>query len=97
MPEHSRIVRITTFVPADGRHDDLVSACEQIATTLRRTDGCFGAQICTVAEEPTLITAISRWRDQDALDTYGSAAGGPQIPAELLGAQPVTRHHLALS
>ena len=74
MAEHAGVVRITTLVPADGQREELIDACRQFDVRALDADGCYGAQVCEVAEDPDTVAVISRWRDRASLDTFVTAA-----------------------
>jgi quinol monooxygenase YgiN len=91
--EHASVIRIIRFKPEAGKRDELVSTLEQGAEQIRRMDGCFGVQICTVREAPDEIASISRWASQSALDAFLSATDAQRGGLNALAAgSPVTEH-----
>ena len=98
MAEHAHVVRVTTFVPADGRAEDLLEACRQIAGAATEAEGCFGAQVCEVSEQPGVIAVVSRWRDRSSLDAFLSAHSARLGALEpLLGRPGATVHYVSAS
>jgi len=86
MAEHASIVRLTRFQPASGKRDELIRRLADGAEGIRELEGCFGAQICTVRENPDVIVAISRWASQAAVagrgretDGYPAVCGAPDL------------------
>jgi len=89
--EHASVIRILRLKPAAGKRDELVSRLAQGAEDIRKREGCFGVQVCTVRETPDELAVISRWASQSALDAfvqagqldreslYALAAGAPVI------------------
>lgn len=94
MSEHATYVRVTTFMPDDGRREDLISYLKQMAVAVRRQDGCFGTQICTADHEPGAVTVISRWRDQSAFAAFqdSDAGAGLKQVLQFLASPPATIH-----
>ena len=79
MAEHASVIRILRLKPAAGKRDELVSRLAQGAENIRKREGCFGVQVCTVRETPDELAVISRWASQSALDAFVQAcAAGPQ-------------------
>ena len=95
MTEHAGLIQVTTFRPAPGRRDEVLVLCAQTQERAAAADGCFGAQTCTVDEDPDAIVAISRWRDRRSLEAFRAAEGGsPAIRAgDVLTGAPVTRQY----
>jgi len=95
MTEHAGLIQVTTFRAAPGRRDEVLALCTQTQQHAAAADGCFGAQACTVDEDPDAVAAISRWRDRRSLEAFQAAGGGsPAIPAgDVLIEAPVTRQY----
>jgi quinol monooxygenase YgiN len=95
MTEHAGLIQVTTFRPAPGRRDDVLTLCAQTQERAAVADGCFGAQTCTVDEDPDAVAAISRWRDRHSLEAFQAAEGGspPIRVGDVLTDVPVTRHY----
>jgi quinol monooxygenase YgiN len=95
MTEHASLIQVTTFRPAPGRRDEVLAFCVQAQGRAAAADGCFGAQACTVDEDPDAVVAISRWRDRHSLEAFQAAEGGdPPVPAgDALTDRPVTRRY----
>jgi quinol monooxygenase YgiN len=95
MTEHAGLVQVTTFRPAPGRRDEVLALCVQAQQHAAAADGCFGAQTCTVDEDPDAVAAISRWRDRRSLEAFQAAGGAsPAIPADdVLIEAPVIRQY----
>lgn len=92
MTEHANLIQVTTFRPAPGRRDEVLAVCAEAQQRAAAADGCFGAQTCTVDEDPDAVVAISRWRDRPSLEAFQAAEGSdPLIRAgEALTGRPVT-------
>jgi len=78
MTEHAGLIQVTTFRPAPGRRDEVLALRAQTQERAA-ADGCFGAQTCTVDEDPDavvaglpscdyeqLVDAVSPWRNRVA-------------------------------
>lgn len=97
MTEHAHVISITTYTAQDGRFDDLTQATRPFVQLATDADGCFGAQLCTIAEAPDVVAVVSRWRDQAALDAFvGQHAGAGQPADELVASGPTSLHYTAL-
>lgn len=93
MSEHASVVRVTTFVPAEGRRQELIQHLAEMAVGVRQQDGCFGAQICEPDDQPDAVTVISRWRDEAALGSLREGAGtGMEQVSALVAGPPATTH-----
>src|SRR5437773_5535281 len=95
MTEHAGLIQVTTFRPAPGRRDEVLALCAETQQRAAAADGCFGAQTCTVDEEPDAMVAISRWHDRHSLEAFQAAEGGsPAIGVgDLATGGPVTRQY----
>jgi quinol monooxygenase YgiN len=95
MAEHAGLIQMTTFQTAPGRRDELLALCAEIQERAATADGCFGAQTCTVNDDPDAVVAISRWRDRHSLDAFQAAEGGspPIRIRDVLTDTPVTRQY----
>jgi quinol monooxygenase YgiN len=95
MAEHAGLIQVTTFRPAPGRRDEVLALCAETQERAAAADGCFGAQTCTVDEDPDAVVAISRWRDRHSLEEFQAAEGGsPTIRVrDVLIDVPVTRQY----
>ena len=95
MTEHAALIQVTTFRPAPGRRDEVLTRCAQSQERAAAADGCFGAQTCTVDEDPDAVVAISRWRDRHSLQAFQAAeADSSPVPAgDALTDRPVTRRY----
>lgn len=95
MTEHASVIQVTTFRPAPGRRDEVLAFCAQAQGRAAAADGCFGAQTCTVDEDPDAVVAISRWRDRHSLEAFQAAQGGdpPIQSGDVLADRPVTRQY----
>jgi quinol monooxygenase YgiN len=88
MVEHANVVRVVHFRPAPGGRDELVSRLTSGAEGIRQMEGCFGAQICNVREDPAVIVAISRWASQGALDQFLSSTTAQRAEVAAMTAEP---------
>ena len=95
MTEHAGLIQVTTFRPAPGRRDEVLALCAETQERAAAADGCFGAQTCTVDEDPDAVVAISRWRDRHSLEAFQAAAGGSSAirVRDVLIDVPVTRQY----
>jgi hypothetical protein len=73
----------------------VLALCARTQQRAAAADGSFGAQTCTVDEDPDAVAAISRWRDRRSLEAVlGAEAGSPAIRAgDVLTGAPVTRQY----
>lgn len=90
MAEHANVVRMARFRPATGRREELVNRLQRGVDSIRQRDGCFGAQICTVREDPDVVVVLSRWADQAALEQFLADTTAQRREAEALTAEPPT-------
>jgi quinol monooxygenase YgiN len=95
MTEHAGLIQVITFRSAPGRRDEVLALCAQAQERAAAADGCFGAQTCTVDEDPDAVVAISRWRGRHNLEAFQAAEGGspPVRVRDVLTDVPVTRHY----
>ena len=94
MTEHAGLIQVTTFRPAPGRRDEVLALCAETQERAAAADGCFGAQTCTVDEDPDAVVAISRWRDRHSLEAFQAAGGSSAIRVrDVLIDVPVTRQY----
>ena len=95
MTEHAGLIQVTTFRPAPGRRDEVLALCAETQQRAAAADGCFGAQTCTVDEDPDAVAAISRWRDRRSLEAFQAAErGSPPVEVRnMLIDVPVTRQY----
>jgi quinol monooxygenase YgiN len=95
MTEHADLIQVTTFRPTPGRRDELLALCAEIQERAAAADGCFGAQTCTVDDDPEAVVAISRWRGRHSLEAFQAAEGGshPVRVRDVLTDMPVTRQY----
>src|SRR2546421_10168041 len=93
MTEQAGLIQVTTFRAAPGRRDEVLALCAQTQERAAVADGCFGAQTCTVDEDPDAVAAISRWRDRRSLEAFQAAEGGstPVREGDVLLDGPVPR------
>jgi heme-degrading monooxygenase HmoA len=73
----------------------VLAVCAGTQERAAAAHGCFGAQTCTVDEDPDAVAAISRWRDRHSLEAFQAAEGGspPIRVGDVLTAVPVTRQY----
>ena len=95
MTEHAGLIQVTTFRPAPGRRDEVLALCAETQERAAAADGSFGAQTCTVDDDPDAVVAISRWRDRHSLEAFQAAEGGslPIRVRDVLTDMPVTRQY----
>jgi quinol monooxygenase YgiN len=88
MAEHANVVRVARFHPAQGGREEVVNRLQSGIDGIRQRDGCFGAQICTVREDPDVIVIVSRWVSQAALDQFLSDTVDQRAQAAALLSEP---------
>lgn len=95
MTEHAGLIQVTTFRPVPGRRDEVLALCAETQERAAAADGCFGAQMCTVDEDPDAVVAIPRWRDRSSLEVFQAAEGGtpPIRGRDVLIDVPTTRQY----
>jgi quinol monooxygenase YgiN len=93
--EHAGLIQVATFRPAPGRRDEVLALCAQTQQRAAAADGCFGAQTCTVDEDPDAVAAISRWRDRHSLEAFQAdeTCTPPIRVRDVLTGVPVTRQY----
>jgi quinol monooxygenase YgiN len=70
MSEHAGVIRITTMLVRTGHANELVQAASSVARRYSAAQGCFGAQVCEISEEPGTFAVVSRWHHREALDEF---------------------------
>jgi quinol monooxygenase YgiN len=75
MTEHVGLIQVTTFRPTPGRRDEVLALCAETQERAVAADGCFGAQTCTVDDDPEAVVAISRWRGRHSLEAFPGRRG----------------------
>ncbi len=75
MAEHAAVINVSWYKPAEGRRDDLLAAMKRLAEEASVFDGCFGAQACVSDIEKDSLVAVSRWRNQEAMQEFARRAG----------------------
>src|ERR1700720_4247562 len=93
MAEHASVIRIIRFEPGTGKRDELVAQLERGAQDIRKMEGCFGVQICTIREVPGIVSSISRWASQAALDQFLQSTATQRAQMATLAAGPPTVEH----
>jgi quinol monooxygenase YgiN len=93
MAEHASVIRVSHFAPGPGKRDDLEARLNEGLAELRASEGCFGAQICTVREKPNEFAVVSRWESGAALDRYlQQRTANVAALAEVLAQAPQLEH-----
>jgi quinol monooxygenase YgiN len=93
MAEHASLIRVSRFDPSPGKRDDLRARLNEGLAELRASEGCFGAQICTVREKPDEFAVVSRWASGAALDRYLQLRTANVAPlADVLAQAPRVEH-----
>ena len=90
MAEHATVVRIARFRPPSGVRQELLSRLQAGVDGIRQRPDCFGAQICTLREDPEAVAIISRWASQHALDQFLSETAAQRAEAAALTPEPPT-------
>ncbi len=96
MTDHATIVRILSGRLKAGMEAELAEAERPAVAWISSLDGCFGAQLCQVKEEPGTFAIISRWRDQAALDAmvnHPEYRDRTALGMSLLDGPPTVRHY----
>src|ERR1700738_1071597 len=73
MADHATVIRVSHIHPAAGKHDDVITRIGPAVATMRSVEGCFGVQVCDVRETPGVLSVVSRWANQAALDQIETA------------------------
>jgi quinol monooxygenase YgiN len=95
--EHASVVRVARFRPASGKREALLDRLKGGLDGIRQRDGCFGAQICGMREDPELIVVISRWASHAALDKFLTDTATERAgAAELTQAAPTTETFVSI-
>ncbi len=95
MPDHATVIRVSHIQPLPGKQNDLVARIMPAVETMRSVEGCFGVQVCTIRETPGLISVISRWANQAALDQVETTGTfNDNIISDLIAATPTVEHLL---
>ena len=93
------VVRILSSRVRAGSEEQFVAASTPALEWLNSQDGCFGAQLCRLREDPGVLAVISRWRDQAALDATLSSPDYRQTVqpvVEFLEGQPSAVHYASV-
>jgi quinol monooxygenase YgiN len=90
MAEHAHVVRVARFRPAPAEREQLLNRLQSGVDGIRQRPGCFGAQVCTVREDPAVAVVISRWASQAALDQFLSETAAQRSEAAALMPEPPT-------
>jgi quinol monooxygenase YgiN len=90
MAEHANVVRVARFRPAPGRRDELLNRLLSGVDGIRQRDGCFGAQVCSLRQDPDIIAIISRWASNAALDQFLSDTAAQRAEAATLTTEAPT-------
>ena len=96
MSDHASVIRVTEFRTQPGKRDDLVQALRPAADRYRDAQGCFGCQVCRVAEDENLVTVVSRWESREALGHAAESGDREAVLAQvraLLAGEPASRHY----
>jgi quinol monooxygenase YgiN len=95
MTERAGLIQVTILRPASGRRDEVLALCAETQECAAAADGCFGAQTCTVDDDPDAVVAISRWCGRHSLEAFQAAEGGspPIAVRDVLTDMPVTRQY----
>jgi len=88
MAEHANVVRVAHFRPASGQREQLLARLQSGIDGIRQREGCFGAQICTVREDPDVIVIVSRWVSQAAVDQFLTDTAAQRAEATALTSEP---------
>ena len=98
MAEHAHVIRITSFLAAADRRDDLINALRPVAQQASTAEGCFGAQVCQVTEEANTVALVSRWGDEAALQAFfaGSEEGLRAATEAAAASAAPTVHYVTL-
>ena len=97
MAEHANVVRVARFRTASGERQELLNRLQGGVEGIRQRPGCFGAQICTVREDPEVAVVISRWASQAALDQFLSETTAQRSEmADLMSNPPTTETFVSI-
>jgi quinol monooxygenase YgiN len=97
MAEHASVVRVIRFRTAPEKQDGLVERLQSGIDGIRQMEGCFGAQVCSVREDPNVTAVISRWASQAAFDQFLSNTASQRADlAATLSEPPSTETYVAI-
>ena len=99
MSDHATIVRIFGGRVREGQEDQLREAVRGAVDWLAARDGCFGAQVCRLREDPSVLAVVSRWRDQASLDAaiQSDEYRARTVPAlQYVDGEPTTQHYTSV-
>ena len=85
----SPIVVTAVFVPAPGRHDEVVAALEPAIAAVHQEPGCILYAIHRAPDDS--IVMIEKWESEELLDEHGAGQAVADLNASLEGklAKPV--------
>jgi quinol monooxygenase YgiN len=95
MDEHASVVDVSRYRPADGKRDEMIAEMKKIAERASKSEGCFGAQVCTSNSDSGALVAVSRWKSRQALEKFSSevqSVAARDKLTELLGGRAQHEH-----
>lgn len=86
MADHATVIDVERFWPAGGKAGELLIDLQRVRDLADHAPGCFGAQVCRSQEDPEILVLISRWKDDAAVERFGSS---PDLRAALARVDPL--------
>ncbi len=95
MDEHAAVVDVSRYRPADGKREEMLAEMKKIAERATRSEGCFGAQVCTSSSDSGAFVAVSRWKSRQALEKFSgevATRASQERLTDLLGGRAQHEH-----
>lgn len=85
MAEHAHLVRIYKMKPKAGEREQVESLLVELRELANGVEGCFGAQVCRIKEDPDAVGTVSRWDNEEAYAKLRANEDYRRITNELVG------------
>lgn len=85
MVEHAVVINVSRYRPAAGQREELLAGMRRIAELAALQEDCYGAQACTSSRDPDTLIAVSRWKSEEALNAFSTAAASTAEQDRLTG------------
>ncbi len=72
MPDHesTHLVCVAEFKALEGKSDELVESLHALMNPTHKEPGCLRYELNQLADDPSVITFIEKWRDREAFDLH---------------------------